>query len=88
MKPILRQLYYGDLCPRLEAGPDTPDAYVSFAHSRERFCELLRERAPELEKKFTVLVNDFQTAYASEREAMFQYGFGLAVKLMAEGLAC
>ena len=87
MKPTLRQLYYGDLCPQQEAGPDTPDAYETFAHSQERLRELIREQAPELEKKFTVLIDEFQSVYTIEREEMFHYGFGLAVKLLFEGLS-
>ena len=91
MKPTLQQLFYGDLCPRQDASqtpPDCPTPYDEIKTSLERFRDRLNDRAPELLSKFDVLKDEIQSAFVSETEEMFHYGFGLAVKLLAEGLSC
>ena len=90
MKPTLQQLFYGDLCPQRDGGenaPGTPTTYEAISHSQERFLKLLEEKAPELVKKFDILSEDISLGYVRDTEAMFCYGFGLAVKLLAEALA-
>ncbi len=90
MKPTLQQLYYGDLCPRQDASqtpPDCPTAYEDVKEKLTKFRDRLNDRAPELLTKFDVLKDDIQSAFVSETEEMFLYGFGLAVKLLAEGLS-
>ena len=86
MNPILQQLYYGSLCPQ-GAVEKTPPAYEIIQQQQARFRSLLQERAPELTVKFDVLADDIQTLFVDETEDMFGYGFGLAVKLLAEGLS-
>lgn len=91
MKPTLQQLFYGDLCPQQDVShtePGCPTSYEEIERSQKRFLEKLKESAPELEARFKVLENDFYLAYTSDTEEMFRYGFGLAVKLLAEALAC
>ena len=90
MKPTLQQLFYGDLCPQRDASqtpPDCPTAYEDIEDSLTKFRNRLNDRAPELLTKFDVLKDDIQSAFLSETEEMFHYGFGLAVKLLAEGLS-
>lgn len=90
MKPTLQQLYYGDLCPQRDASqtpPDCPTAYEDVVEKLTKFRDRLNDRAPELLTKFDVLKDDIQSAFVSETEEMFHYGFGLAVKLLAEGLS-
>lgn len=83
MDSILQQLYNGGR-----------DALWSTANGREqlfrcwkKFGQILQEQAPELEPKFTVLMDDLTTFYFEDLEEMFYRGFGLAVKLFSEGLA-
>lgn len=64
-----------------------PTAYENVEDRLTKFRERLNDRAPELLTKFDVLKDDIRLAFASETEEMFHYGFGLAVKLLTEGLS-
>ena len=90
MNSVLQQLYYGGLCPHRDARktpPDCPTSYETIRHQQERFRAALQERAPELTAKFDVLASDTLHVLIDDTEEMFSCGFGLAVKLLAEGLA-
>ena len=90
MNSLLQDLYHGDLCPRRDASqtpPDCPTPYDEIKASMEKFRERLNDQAPELTTKFDVLKDDILSTFVGEAEAMFLHGFGLAVKLLAEGLS-
>ena len=88
METMLQQLYRGELCPRADAAnPNAQSNYQSFAHRRDYFGQILREKAPELEANFNILMEDLTMSYTTDVEEMFYQGFGLAVKLFSEGLS-
>ena len=89
MSQTLQDLFYGNLCPqhcvtktRNASGEDR------FMHKRAYFSKVLQEQAPALTAKFDVLMDDLSQAYYDDTEDAFCQGFGLAVKLFAEGLSC
>lgn len=86
METMLQQLYHGDLCPCADAAKPQSN-YQSFAHRRDYFGQILREKAPELEANFNILMEDLTMSYTTDVEEMFYQGFGLAVKLFSEGLS-
>lgn len=78
MQSILQKLYYGGL---------DPQSTRSYPLPWEPFYSCLKAQSPELEKKCSVLMSNVNQAYIADTEEMFHYGFGLAVKLLAEGLS-
>lgn len=80
MDSILEDIYHSSLAPEINA-QDISDDWKLF------YRELMAQ-APELEKQFEVLRSDINQAYFTNAEEMFCQGFGLAVKLLAEGLSC
>ena len=86
METILQQLYHGDLCPRADVAKPQSN-YQSFAHCRDYFGQILQDKAPELEVKFNILMDDLTTCYTTDTEDMFYQGFGMAVKLLSEALS-
>ena len=83
MDSILQQLYNGGMEPLWRAVNSREQLF----HVRKDFGEILREQAPELEPKFTILMEDLTAYYFEDLEEMFYRGFGMAVKLLSEGLA-
>lgn len=79
MQSYLQDLYHGSICPIASR--------QGVSWDKEAFCDILKERAPELEKKFNALMSDIRDAYVTDTEGMFFQGFGLAVKLITEALA-
>ncbi len=90
MSSTLQQLFSGSLCPQQDEDRDglgCSAIYEPVHRQQNRFREALDSRAPELVDKFDVLTDDFFLAYDRQTETMFYRGFGLAVKLLAEGLS-
>ena len=83
MDSMLQQLYDGGLDPLWR----TARSRDQFFHVQKYFGQILKDQAPELEPKFTVLMEDLSKLYFEDLEEMFCRGFGMAVKLFAEGLA-
>ena len=84
MNSILENLYSGNLNPQ----EDADETYANvFKRRKEYFREQLQGKDPELEVKFNVMMEDLTQAYHITMEEMFYQGFGLAVKLLAEGLS-
>ena len=47
----------------------------------------MKDKAPELEVKFQILMDDLTMSYTTDTEDMFYQGFGMAVKLFSEALS-
>ena len=75
----LQDLYYGSLCPQADN--------QGITRRWEHFLGYLKEQAPELEQKFSSLMDDTLCAYIADTENMFCQGYSLAVKLLAEALS-
>ena len=84
MNSTLEDLYSGNLNPQ----EDADETYArTFRRRKEYFRECLQGKDPELEKSFDVMMEDLSQCYYLTMEEMFLHGFGLAVKLLAEGLS-
>lgn len=88
MGTTLHQLYCGSLIPQEEYLTVSQGADDTFEYHKQRFNKLLEMHAPELLKGFDVLMDDLVLTYNDDTERAFCQGFGLAVKLITEGMAC
>lgn len=89
MGTILHQLYSGDLFPQ-EDYLNVAQGSINntFRNHKQNFKKLLETHAPELLDSFNVLMDDLVLTYNDDTENAFCHGFGLAIKLITEGIAC
>ena len=89
MKPLLKQLYEGELCPCEKSD------YFSQRHSQqhtayyaqvEALYEKLKAFSPELAEELDALSLERVSLDAMALEDMFCYGFRLGLTLLAEAL--
>ena len=84
---IIENLYYGNLCPMEDAGPDDP----AYRDLNRGVLKALEELEAALTKEQMALVNQLHARISDlncyETEAKFRYGFILGLRLMQEAAA-
>ena len=84
---IVDDLYYGNLCPMEQAGPDDPE-YIEL---NKKVLEALNGLEAALSEEQMALVNQLHAKISDlncyEAEAKFRYGFILGLRLMQEAAA-
>lgn len=89
MKPLLRQLYDGELYPAAETQYFSKRLVMErdahYTHMEE-FYNTLKDLSPDLYDRLDKLMDEREAMYALELEDTFLYGFRLGMTLLAEAL--
>ena len=86
MTPILQKLYYGNL--RGGTVQIQTDEYLDSRNSAKQNRQWLKEEcSPKQYERILILLDEYDTMNSIDREAVFQQGFSLGVRLVLEALS-
>ena len=86
MTPILQKLYHGKLCGGTVQ--IQTDEYLDSRNSADQNRQWLKEEcSPKQYERIQILLDEHDIMTSIDREAVFQQGFSLGVRLVLEALS-
>ena len=89
MEPILEQIFNGRLQPcktMIPKSEEYTELVDEFEAVSEHFSQQLKDISPELEQRFSDLIDTINLLRCMEAEALFAQSFSLGIKLLSETL--
>lgn len=89
MEPILGQIFNGRLQPCKTMIPKSEEyieLVAEFEAVLEHFSQRLKDISPELEQRFSSLIDTINLLRCMEAETLFAQSFSLGIKLLSESL--